>query len=144
MKFSGWRMGGIVAMIIFLSEGALFANECLITSGKYLQGIARYATPKKVECVQDNGSSLSISGKDDFHVDIPYAKISEFAGQIARSKNVSAGEAIVFGGYAFLKAKQKTFTIKFADEKGRLQEAQFQFGKKDMERLAQTLDGKVK
>lgn len=138
------HMFALAAIVVCLGEGMVFADECLINSGKYLQGIARYASPRKVTCVGDHGAVLSISGRDDFHVDIPYARISEFAGQVARSKNVSAGEAIVFGGYAFLKAKQKTFTIKFTDEKSRPQEAQFQFSKKDMELLAQVLDGKVK
>lgn len=138
------KIVAIAALVVFATEGTLLADECLIKSGKYLQGIARYASPRKVTCVGDHGAALSISGKDDFQVDIPYARISAFAGQVARSKNVSAGEAIVFGGYAFLKAKQKTFIIKFTDEKGRPQEAQFQFSKKDMERLAQSLDGKVK
>lgn len=130
--------------LVFLGSIPAQASDCLIKTGKYLKGISRYATPKPVSCVQDSGASLAIAGKEGFNLDIPYGKIKSFGGEVARGKNVTTGEAVVFGGWAYLKAKEKTFKIEFVDTKGRTELAEFKFAKKDMDKLAQHLDSKVK
>jgi len=130
--------------ILFLGSMPVRAGECLIKTGKYLKGISRYATPKTVSCVQDAGASLVLAGKEGFNLDIPYGKIKQFGGEVARGKNVTTGEAVVFGGWAYLKAKERTFKIEFVDNKGRTELVEFKFAKKDMDKLAQHLDSKVK
>lgn len=139
------KKGMLGAALIFgLFASALCqAEECLIKKGKYLKGVNRYATPKNVTCVKDAGSELIVEGKDGFNLNIPYKKIFHFGGEVARSKNVSAGEAMVFGGWAYLKAKQKSFFIQFKDEKDREQAAEFKFNRKDMDILAAHLEQKT-